>query len=527
MLNNDSRFRRINSLLAKYPVLLGAVAVVALIIWLAGRIYLASVYPSPNHDEMLFGAMAANLLRHGTFGLDIVPDHFGLSKNMVYYGRLFPLFIAGVFKIFGMGLVQARLPVILSTLISAIMLGLCVRQLYSTTAGWLAAGLYLLSWNVFFYSALVRPEQMQVAGGLGVLYWVLRTREAAGPITQMGWGFLSAALLDVHLSYLHWFIALDLLILVYQYRQGRLKEFVWVVAGHGLGGLYWLAVHFLPDIAVSLDQWQRFQSPTLPRQTFAPALLIARIQTMTQNFSASFLGFTRLSPFEFGVSCVAAVLAIANWRKNIDLFLLTISLLFTLFVLLPNIHFYYLCMLFPAVTALQAAAFDNLRRFANRAATLQKLQRGWLAVLGLLFLGYIGGDLALAYANRTLDFDGAGQLLREKIPAEANLMGDSIWFYTFPEARFSDVEVWRFFTQLHPEMSIPETLDYYLRERKISYIVMSVDHPTIQQNRKYVDYVQQRCRQVDIITANLYGIDTGAASPTTQIKIFKCEQEPS
>ncbi len=493
--------------------------------WLILRTVASQIYPTVHNDEVLWGAMATNLLRYGNFGQDVWLDRSGFGDNMVAVGRLFPTYIAAIFLLGGNGLIQARLSVIIATLVSAVALGLVLQKLYSTKIGVVAAILYLFSWNVFYFSGFVRPELVGVAGGLGLIYWVLHSRENPSPKLWLGWGFVNAFLLDTHLAYLHIFIAIDLLILASLINARQWKGLIWVGLGHGLGLIYWLVAHFLPDPDMAWQQLNSFSSIVKTSSNVAISLS-SRLQIAAHSFSGQFISFTRLSPFQLLVTIISLIVAVINWRKNFETLLILSSLVTTVFFLIPSTsHPYYLMMLFPWFSALHAIALANIETSAkklNEGRHLKLARQLYSALLVALFAAYIVGSISLVWRNRQVSYLSLGAELRREIPAAAHLMADPIWFYTFPEARFTDNSGAYFLTYMPPRSSLNEVLDTYFTERKIEYVILADRYPAFKHDSRYLESVERHCHYLKSVAGDLYGVDTGAATPTVNMKIYKC-----
>lgn len=493
-----------------------AAAAVLVVGWLAITYSSIRLYPSPWQDEVVWSAAATHFLRAGNFGVDIWPDRYGLRENYFNIGRLFVLYLAGVFRAFGAGWLQARWAVAVAALASAVMLGFAMRRLYSPGHGVAAAALYLFSWNAFFYSHYVRPEMFGLAASLGLTCWFVARRDTDSRLAWFGWGAANAVLLDTHFSYLHLFIALDLLFIVEAARRRAWKCVAWLGMGHVVGGAYWLIAHFAPDPMAVLRQIEFISNPIMGA---GGARLAAadRWRVAWDQFAAQFITFTRLSLLQFAAILLAAAIAARQRRRHWRILLPATSLLLTLFVLLPAPH-YYLLFLMPWLSALMIIAADEWLAHWRAASTLRWLQWTYPFVLCVLFVAYLGGDLLLAWNNRGLEYETMGRAITRLAPPTAQVIGDAVWFYFYPDGNFTQP----IFLNLKSDAEMRAALDSLIAERQADYILLNETVPDPNMLPGHPAYVAERCENVGVVTGSLYGVDLGMGYSAARVAVYKC-----
>jgi hypothetical protein len=506
------------------------------LLWLALTTLSIEVYPSPARDEVVWGAVAANFLRTGNFGIDIWPDHYGSSRNYISVGWIFILYLAGIFKLFGIGLAQARWGVAVATLASGLCLALGLRKLYSAAHGLIAAALYLFSWNMFYHSHYVRPEPVSLLGSLGLFYWLIATRDAPSMRVAFGWGLINGLLLDTHLSAIHLLIAVDAVIVVDALRRRSWRRVLWLGLGHALSLLYWLGAHLLPDPLLALKQYAVFSPSIAPSAGFGPGLF-GRILAALYNFRGQFLTLTRLSAFQFVWMLIGGAIVIRHWRRHWLVVLPTVSLFATLIVVIPaSFHGYYLFILVPWLSAVMAVAAGE---WFNYFGQFQSGWRRWLrwgygGALGLLFASYLAGSLVLTWSNRTLDYKGLGTQLTRLAPANANVIADAIWFYTYHAGKFSEYPfVFADVPNFSSAARAQQTLAAFFADRQIEYVLLNENAPYLlysefeDRHTLYVNFVTSRCRYVGRASGDLYGVEVGVSYREMRVVVYDCRPAAS
>ncbi len=137
---------------------------------LLGGVFLLSVFLIVFHftdtprvwvDEGVFTEVAKNLSVHGIFGIQTAPGNFFLMNSLLTTGYPVIVPIALSFKIFGVGIVQARLPMLVYMGLLVFSTYLFTRKRYGYWPA-LTAVLLLISFSPFYGNG--RPVQGEVPG---------------------------------------------------------------------------------------------------------------------------------------------------------------------------------------------------------------------------------------------------------------------------------------------------------------------------------------------------------------------------
>jgi 4-amino-4-deoxy-L-arabinose transferase-like glycosyltransferase len=98
-------------LLALLPVKRGPIGITlsALLIYLFVSLNQLSVFPPVGEDEPWIAAASYKLARDGVYGSDLFKGHYGMERHVYEHMPVYSLLQAGVFRLFGVGVVQMRL----------------------------------------------------------------------------------------------------------------------------------------------------------------------------------------------------------------------------------------------------------------------------------------------------------------------------------------------------------------------------------------------------------------------------------
>jgi hypothetical protein len=500
--------------------------------WVALTAIAIPLYPTPVQDEVVWSTVALNFLRDGRFGIDVWADPYGFSQNYVLVGRLFAVYLAAMFRVFGFGLAQARWAVALAAFGSAALLALAMTRLYSPRYGLAAAALCLFSWNMFFWSHYVRPEVVSLLGGLAVFYWFLYTRETRSPWVIFGWGLANALLLDIHFSHAHLFIALEALIIADTFGRRAWHRLLWLGLGHTLGGVYLVAAHLYPDPQAALQQLALLGSSVSASAGISNSSLFDRWRVAAAHFTSQFVTLTRLSFWQFALMIIGWAIVIRHWRRHLFIFLPTLSLLFTIFVIFPNQgHATYTVMLLPWLSAAMVVAAAEWHTYFNRLASpLARLGRwAYGAALGLLFAGYVAGNIVLTWNNRLVNYAAMAEQLAQLAPRGVPVLAETIWFYSYHDGEFVDTaHVIRLLANSTTDLG---PLDEFFASRKIKYVFVQANLLTDFADwldarmiiyATFAEYVADRCQYRGTVAGSLYGADLGAADQPMVINVYDC-----
>lgn len=221
-----STLRRGRSL-AAYWLALAAVAV-----FLVTAAHQLDAVPQVYEDEPWQASTAYKLAAEGVFGSDLFAGFHDMNQRYYGFMPLHPLLLAGVFKVLGVGLAQARLETVLlsaATLVLTLWLGL---RLFNAWVGALAVALLVLvRWTGLTYlqptgipfvdfARIARYDPLVPVLGLSALLVYLSARPGRGSWRYAAAGLLAGLAGLAHLYGLFWIPALVLLA-VWDGRRGR------------------------------------------------------------------------------------------------------------------------------------------------------------------------------------------------------------------------------------------------------------------------------------------------------------------
>jgi 4-amino-4-deoxy-L-arabinose transferase-like glycosyltransferase len=243
--------------------LLGIAAFVLVSVWRLDTL------PPVYEDEPWQASTAYKLARQGVFGSDLFAGWNGMEQH--YYGflPLHPLILAGVYKLFGEGLLQTRLEAVGASALSLVLMLLLARRLFGAWVGVLALALLLLvRWSgttsvqltgipFLDLARIARYDVVVPVFGLGSLLAYLSAREhvsATGRIAAWRYGLagLLAGLAGLaHVYGLFWIAVLVVLVMWDGAPGGRPGALGWIAVGVAACWLPYLA-YILSD----LPEWR-------------------------------------------------------------------------------------------------------------------------------------------------------------------------------------------------------------------------------------------------------------------------------
>jgi 4-amino-4-deoxy-L-arabinose transferase-like glycosyltransferase len=216
--------------------------------------------PQVYEDEPWQASTAYALLQRGTFGSDLFAGFHNMQAR--YYGFLpaHPLLLSLVFRLFGLGLVQARLETVGLGLLILVLTFSIGRRLFGAWVGALALlALVFVRWSGLTYvqltgiplvdlSRIARYDPLAAALGLAALLVYLNVRQSGTRLGYLGAGVLAGLSGLAHLYGLFWVIVL--VVLVVMDRRQRAPA-GWIVLGAVLPWLPYAAY-----VAGDLPDWR-------------------------------------------------------------------------------------------------------------------------------------------------------------------------------------------------------------------------------------------------------------------------------
>ena len=510
---------------------LGLLCIVVL--WLTLNIASLTSYPVPQVDDAWIGSTAVQFLRTGEFGLPIFGDISGSSRNYVHLGRLFSAALALVFKVFGVGLAQGRALGLVGALAGAYLLFALGDRLYGRSAGALAGLSYLFSWRVSYNRNMVRAEVWVNAGGLACLLLFLKLKEARATRLAFLLGLAAAALVDIYTTFVYYTVVVSVAML-FEFRRreewGRIGAYA---LGGALGSAYWLAVHLLPDPALALAQW-RALSYDYFHVGFGLSSLLSPLLSLPFYVRVGLVGYSRLGFLE--AAYVFGGLAVLLIRRgDADKRMLWAWLIFWLsyFYIVPGKALYHIVLFLPFFCAVIAAAVVGLADWVQ--ARFPKFPAAAYAALlaAPLMIAYAGGDAALAWRSRVINYDQYASQLRMLVPADASILGEGTWWWTFYDGQFTADHYLLLYNIGRPPLDAASIVQAVIRERNVRVILMDerlssfyLETKEGSNNDLYValtEYVGARCQSAGVVEGYFYGVEQGGPG-LKRTAVFLCPQ---
>ncbi len=503
------------------------------VLWLALNIASLTSYPTPNGDEPWIGSPAVQFLRTGEFGVPIFGNMlYGSSRNYVHLGRLFTVALALVFKVFGVGLAQGRALGLAGALAGAYLLFALGDRLYGRTAGALAGLLYLFSWRVFYMSHVVRPDVWVNAGGLACFLLFLKLKEARATHLAFLLGLAVAALVDIYMTFVYYTVVISVALL-FEFRRreewGRVGAYA---LGGALGSAYWLAVHLLPDPALALTQW-RVLSHDYFHVGFGLSSLLSPLSSLPFYVRVGLVGYSRLGFLE--VAYVFGGLAVLLIRRGgADKRMLWAWLIFWLsyFYIVPGKGLYHIVLFVPFFCAVIAAAVVGLADWAKaRFPEFPAALYSGLLVAPLM-IAYGGGDVSLAWRSRVINYDQYASQLRSLVPADASILGEGTWWWTFYEGQFTADHYLLFYNLGRPPLDAASIVQAVIKERNVRVILLDERLWSFYLETKgfdndlhiaLIEYVSARCESAGVVEGYFYGVDQDGLG-LKRTEVFLCPQ---
>lgn len=286
-------------------------------------------------DEGVFTEVAKNLALHGVLGLQTEPGVFFSMRNFLLttsYSVIFP--VATSFNLFGTGIWQARLPMILYMFGLVVVFYLFTKKKYGFSAAVLSV-LMLLSFSPFYGNG--RPVQGEVPGLFFLVFgaWLLLFLEESN-FQSKKWAFLSGLAIGLSASTKPIFlvgVSLALMIsLLFRFKKIENKKILLSLGvGFVLPILIWFYTHFS-----NLKSLLEF-IPNVLYFSGNHEVQIPLYQTITTNFLKF---FTESTPILFLLLFLAIIFSVVlKFYKKENLNLSISELFIFLFIILNWLGF--------------------------------------------------------------------------------------------------------------------------------------------------------------------------------------------
>ncbi len=219
--------------------------------------YLDTV-PQVYEDEPWQASTAYKLMTSGEFGSDLFAGFYNMDQHYYGFMPLHPLLLAGVFRVLGVGLVQARLETVALTLLTLLLTYALGARLFGAWVGAIAVVLLVLvRWTGLTYiqltgiplvdfARIARYDPFVPVLGLAALHGFLSARGPPRPTRRL-WLVLAGILAGLAgLAHLYGLFWLPILIALTLW-DGKPRAAIWLVLGAVLPWLPYLA-YVLQDV---------------------------------------------------------------------------------------------------------------------------------------------------------------------------------------------------------------------------------------------------------------------------------------
>lgn len=501
----------------------------AVLVWLPLNLYSLMSYPAPNADDAWFGSVAVQFLQTGTFQSPIlgVDVHDGTSW------RLYSMGLAQAFRLFGIGLLQARLFSVAAALAGAWMLFVFGRTLYGAVEGLVAAALYLFSLWVLAASHTVRPDLWVNAAGAAAFwgFWQVRTSRRPWPAFLLG--LFAAAAVDIYIVVVYSSLAVSAAMIVEFRRRADRKLLGLYVVGGLLGTLYWFLVRLLPDPGSSVSQWQ-YLTHFYVQPVSADFSLWAYLSSMAAAARVGLIGNSRLGPLEM-TYVLAGSLILLRRRQTPDRLVLFGLFVQWMGIFLPYKGLNHFLDLIPFFSLASAVGIVSAAKWLT--PRLPRVRPAVLAAgLSLpLMAGYVAASLVLGWRSRVIEYGRYANQIRALVPQGASVLGESTWWWVLRDGPFTYDYYISLLSYKREDLSLPEVVDLVLKQREINAILLDerlgywplTGEPLPERESSIaealMDYAETQCRLEGVVEGYGYGAELGGPA-IKRTRVFLCSE---
>ncbi|MGC8898771.1 MAG: ArnT family glycosyltransferase [Bacteroidota bacterium] len=423
-----------------------------------------TAYPRPWVDEPWEAITGYNLATTGRLANPVLEGRDGYDRHFLEPRIFQSLVLAVVFRLGGVGLLQARLASIVFSILSLVVFYFLMRRISSE---WVAivSTLLLSVDNLFFIaSRQVRPEIYLVMFSIGTL-WILAEAIVHQRLLLIFLaGILAGVSVWVHPNGLAVPLA-GVLILLGLYSNVRkvFQKFAFFTVGGFLGFLPYAIYVIYQDFGNHFQNWWA-QLAGRPQQLMQSFWLIMSARGEWQRF-LQYVAF----PYRVVIVAVSflAVVTLIFYHKRYNQltrwFLITplVAYMVIFFFLNSNKTIHYMVLLSPWLAgAIAAVAGSALGSFtAWRGSTLHSFI---VIAMCAAFLNSAAGDVALIYRNRNCDYEQTLAALRAAIPFNARVWGSmTFWFAFYNQPYRTQYTYVRDLSSFKPDYVIANSVDIW------------------------------------------------------------------
>ena len=239
-----------------------ALAVSAIVAFAAFSVWQLDRLPPVYEDEPWQASAAYKLATEGAFASDMFAGWHGMERRYYDFMPVHPFILAGVYRVFGEGLLQTRVEAVVMTCITLALTAALGWRLFGAWVGSLAVLLLLIvRWTGTTYIQLTGIPVVDLARvarydvvvpvfGLPSLLVYLAARKRGGWRYGLA-GFLAGLAGLSHVYGVFWVAVLAALVVWDGAHEGRVRALVWLGGGFVLP---WLP--YLVYVLTGLDEWR-------------------------------------------------------------------------------------------------------------------------------------------------------------------------------------------------------------------------------------------------------------------------------
>ena len=514
-------------LLLKHKTLLPVLGLLAItVLWFTINLPSLLTYPAPNSDESQIGGMSVQYLQSGGFHTPIFGEKvFEVNKNW----RLYTVSLAGVFRIWGVGLAQARIFSFVGVLVGGWLLFALGHRLYGSQVGLISATLYLFSLRALWVSHIVRPDAWVNTASIAslLLFWL--TKESRDKWLAFALGIFLAGTVDIYIVAIYSSLVIALAMLI-EFRQKSgwniLRRFI---TGIVIGGAYWLSFQVFPNPSDMLTGWQGHLSASGvgTNSNSLSAIVINIIPSAIALLGQGLIGHSRLGSIEALYLC-GGVITFGVRRNHADKFFLLMWAVLGVGQVVPYKGLWHIIDLLPLFSITMAvgakSAGDGLiARFPK--GEFLKLYSTML-ISGMLIAGFVLGTASITNRSQVINYEQYARELRSIIPLNSSIFGEGTWWWGLRDSQFTSEEYARFYNDKKGRAA-SEFLHSILIERNIDVLLLDeffsiYEYATNQDIQgAMTQYVTENCRLAGTVEGYAYGVEQGGPA-IKRTRVYLC-----
>ncbi|WP_321422158.1 glycosyltransferase family 39 protein [uncultured Methanobacterium sp.] len=465
-------------------------------------------FPIVTGDENWFINPAYDLVMFGKMGTSMIYGFYNIANFTYWQPPVFILLLAAFFKLFGFGIVQARMVSVFLGFLTVLFTYLLGLKLYNKKIGLLAALLMLLNPLFFVISRTVRMDIAVACFMVIAIYCTFLALKES----KLGYYFASALFATLALlSHPNGIIAILSVVIIILFEKidfksiNRLKfnisfnEIFVFIAG--------VIIPLIPYILyISLD-FEAFKGQFMVNIVASPSNPLTNIILEPTRYIELFWGLANYGGFVltgvvFAITIILTILGLyyithkLNFNDKFLLIVLVVSL-GVLSVLVYHKYFIYLGLLLPYLFILIALTLkDNVRLQFNKKGAMSV----FIIVLWVILI--VGNCILInnfLEENKDYDYYSNEHEIEKYIPAGSVVMGNhNYWIALHDKYTYYGYEI-RFGEGFHQYKT---KINDMLINLKPEYILFDESVWSSEEDKSMEDFVNQNCTLIAVVPAN-------------------------